>query len=114
MGVRLPASDWVAMTVLILIGLIPFAVLGVLLGHLLTVESMGPALGGTTALFALIGGAWGPITGHGMLRTLSEGIPSYWLVQAGKSVTDGQGWPAAAWVVVVVWTALLSVLAVRV
>ena len=37
---------WVEMTVLILIGLMPFAVLGILLGHLLTVDSMGPAIGG--------------------------------------------------------------------
>jgi ABC-2 type transport system permease protein len=114
MGVRLSAGDWFGMTVLILIGLIPFAVLGVLLGHVLTVDSMGPALGGLTALFALVGGAWGPIISHGLFRTLTEGVPSYWLVQAGKSVTTGTGWPVTAWVVLAVWTAALLPLAVRV
>ena len=114
MGVRLPAGDWIAMTLLIVVGLIPFAVLGVLLGHVLTVESMGPALGGLTALFALIGGAWGPLVGHGLFRTLTEGVPSYWLVQAGKSATTGAGWPVAAWAVLTVWTAVLLTLAVRV
>ena len=34
------------MTALILIGLLPFAALGILLGHLLTVDSVGPAMGG--------------------------------------------------------------------
>jgi ABC-2 type transport system permease protein len=114
MGVRLPAGDWIGMTVLILVGLVPFAVLGVLLGHVLTVDSMGPALGGLTALFALVGGAWGPLISHGLFRTLTEGVPSYWLVQAGKSVTTGAGWPVTAWVVIVVWTVGLLALAVRV
>ncbi len=113
-GVRLSASDWVKLTVLVLIGLIPFAVLGILLGHLLTVDSMGPALGGLTALFALVGGAWGPIVNTGALRRATEGVPSYWLVQAGKSVTTGGGWPATAWIVLAVWTVVLGVLAVRV
>lgn len=114
LGVHLAASDWVTMTLLILIALIPFAVLGILLGHLLTVESMGPALGGSTALFALLGGAWGPITGSGMLRHLAEGLPSYWLVQAGKSAIGGGGWPATAWIVIGAWTVGLGALAVHV
>ena len=58
-GVRLPLTSWAQMTLLILIGLIPFAVLGLWLGHVLSVDTMGPALGGITALFALIGGALG-------------------------------------------------------
>jgi ABC-2 type transport system permease protein len=114
LGVHLAASDWVTMSLLILIALIPFAVLGILLGHLLTVESMGPALGGSTALFALLGGAWGPITGSGMLHYLAEGLPSYWLVQAGKSAMGGGGWPATAWIVIGAWTIGLGALAVHV
>jgi len=55
LGVRLSGEEWLTMTALILIGLIPFAVLGILLGHVLTVDSMGPAMGGITALLALFG-----------------------------------------------------------
>ena len=114
LGVRLPASDWVTMTFLILIGLIPFAVLGILLGHLLTVDSMGPALGGLTALFALLGGAWGPITSSGVLHRFAEALPSYWLVQAGASAVGGSGWPAIAWLVIAIWTVGLGALTVQV
>jgi ABC-2 type transport system permease protein len=113
LGVRLPADRWVAMTVMILIGLVPFAALGILLGHVLTAESMGPAMGGITALFALLGGAWGPIATGGALRHLSELLPSYWLVQAGKVATGNGVWPLEAWVVVAVWTLALVQLAVR-
>jgi ABC-2 type transport system permease protein len=39
------------MTGLILVGLVPFAGLGIVMGHRLTSDSIGPAMGGTTALF---------------------------------------------------------------
>ena len=64
--VRACACRWrrgARMTLLILIGLMPFAAFGIWLGHVLTVDSMGPALGGIIALFALLGGAWGPVAG---------------------------------------------------
>jgi ABC-2 type transport system permease protein len=114
LGVHLSALKWFTMIVLILIGLIPFAVLGVLLGHLLTVESMGPALGGLTSLFALLGGAWGPLAQHGAFHKVIECIPSYWLVQAGKTAYVGGGWPAQAWIVMAVWTIVLTRVAMRV
>jgi ABC-2 type transport system permease protein len=114
LGVHLTAAHWVEMTALILVGLIPFAVLGILLGHLVTVDSMGPALGGISSLFALLGGAWGPLATSGWLLSLVKVLPSYWLVQAAKTGYGGDAWPAQAWVVLVVWTAVLAAITVRV
>jgi ABC-2 type transport system permease protein len=111
LGVRLGARSWLLMTGLILVGLIPFAFIGIILGHLLTVDSMGPALGGATSLFALLGGAWGPLATGGILHTIVQGIPSYWLVQAGKSALNGGAWPARGWIEIVVWTLVLARLA---
>jgi ABC-2 type transport system permease protein len=100
------------MTALVLIGLVPFAALGILLGHVLTVDSMGPAIGGITALLALLGGAWGPIGGSsGVLHDVVQLIPSYWLVQAADSALSGGLWPLRGWVVMAVWTAVLAQLA---
>jgi ABC-2 type transport system permease protein len=116
LGVRMPELvDWFKLTALVLIGLVPFAVLGVLLGHVLTVDSMGPALGGLVALFALLGGAWGPIANtSGVLRDLCQLLPSYWLVQAGQVALGGKAWPPKAWIVLAVWTIVLVRLTVRV
>jgi ABC-2 type transport system permease protein len=112
MGVRMPWDSWVRMTVLILVGLVPFAAMGVWLGHVLTVDSMGPVLGGTSAFFALLGGAWGPIAGtSGFLHQLVQLLPSYWLVQAGQSAYTGTWWPLKGWVVVAVWTVVMVRLA---
>src|SRR5262249_41976576 len=83
LGVRIPFENWLRMTGLVLVALIPFAALGIALGHLLTIDSMGPALGGITSLFAFLGGTWFPITGHGFFVQFCMLLPSYWLVQAG-------------------------------
>jgi ABC-2 type transport system permease protein len=110
-GVSLDAGAWVAMTGLILVGLVPFVVLGILLGHLLTPDSLGPAMGGVTSLLALLGGAWGPLATTGVLLEIAKVLPSYWLVQAGKTAIDGHGWPAEAWAVLGIWVLGLGWLA---
>jgi ABC-2 type transport system permease protein len=104
LGVHLEAGNWLEMTVLILVGLAPFAAIGIFLGHLLTTDSVGPAIGGTTAVFALLGGVWFPIT-SGVMHKIAEALPSYWLVQAAHVGLGGSGWGSVGWLVVVAWTA---------
>jgi ABC-2 type transport system permease protein len=104
LGVRLPADRWLSMTALMLVALIPFAALGILGGHLLTTDTIGPAMGGSTALFAFLGGTWYPISSHGVMHAISECLPSYWLVRASHVALGGSGWTATGWIVIAVWT----------
>jgi ABC-2 type transport system permease protein len=113
LGVSLAASDWLKMTGLMLVGLIPFAALGIALGHMLTPDSIGPAMGGGVSLFALLGGTWFPLGNHGFLHDLAQWIPSYWLVQASHVALGGKAWTGMAWFVIALWTAVFSVLALR-
>jgi ABC-2 type transport system permease protein len=106
LGVSLSAGEWVRTTLLIAVALLPFAALGIGLGHLLTVDSVGPAIGGTVSLLALVSGTWFPIT-SGFLHDLGQFLPSYWLVQAGRVSIDGQPWGAMGWAVVLGWTVVL-------
>jgi ABC-2 type transport system permease protein len=88
------------MLLLLLVGLIPFAIIGILLGHLKKVDSLGPALSGITSLFALAGSSFGPLFQTGVMVKVVTNIPSYWLVQASQSVSSKGGWPPTqAWVV---------------
>ncbi|MDQ6731081.1 MAG: ABC transporter permease [Actinomycetota bacterium] len=107
LGVSLPAQRWLAMTALILAGLLPFAALGILVGHLVTTDSVGPAIGGGVSIFAFLGGTWFPIT-NGFLHTLGQFLPSWWLVQASHVALDGHGWSVRGWITVAAWTALLA------
>jgi ABC-2 type transport system permease protein len=112
LGVRLPLHDWLQMTGLILVALIPMAVLGIVLGHLLTPDSMGPVMGGLSSLLAFVGGAWFVPTGW--LATIGQYIPSYWLTQAGRMTVAGESWPAKGWLVIAGWSVLMTAIAVAV
>jgi ABC-2 type transport system permease protein len=107
LGVRLSAPRWLEMTGLILVGLLPFGALGIAIGHLLNVDSVGPVMGGTVSLLALVSGTWFPVT-HGFLHDLGQCLPSYWLVQAGHIAIGGSAWGTTGWLVVAGWTVLLA------
>jgi ABC-2 type transport system permease protein len=107
LGVSLPAGKWVQMTILILVALLPFAALGILLGHLLNVDSVGAATGGIISLLAIVSGTWFPVN-HGFLHDIGQFLPSYWLVRAGRIALTGQPWGAMGWTVVIVWTVVLA------
>jgi ABC-2 type transport system permease protein len=106
LGASLPAERWLEMTGLIVIALVPLAALGILVGHLITTDSAGPAMGGLVTFLALLGGTYFPITG-GVLHTIGQLLP-WWLVQAGHIALHGRGWPVRGWITVLAWTAILA------
>jgi ABC-2 type transport system permease protein len=113
LGVSLSAREWAEMIGLMLVGLIPLAALGITVGHMMTPDSIGPAIGGMISLLALLGGVWYPITGHGFFAELARVLPSYWLVQASHVAVGGHAWAARGWIVIGGWTVVLSLLAAR-
>ncbi len=110
LGVSLSAGQWLSMTGLILVALLPFAALGITLGHLMNVDSIGPLTGGLVAILAFLAGTWFPLT-HGFLYDVGQYVPGYWIVQAAHIALHGHGWTTKGWVVVIVWTVVLVVLA---
>jgi ABC-2 type transport system permease protein len=111
LGARASFGHWVEMTVFILIGLVPFAAIGIWIGHLVRDDAMGPTMGGLMSLFALVGGAWYPVSG--VLGQIGSWVPSYWIVQAGHIAVGGQSWSTKGWLVVLGWSAVFTVLATR-
>jgi ABC-2 type transport system permease protein len=110
LGVRLSGEEWGLTVGLLLIGLLPFAALGILFGHVLGVDALGPAVGGTTAVLGFLGGTWFPVTG-GFLHTVAVALPSYWLTQASHVASGGPVWGPLGWSVTAAWTVGLSILA---
>jgi ABC-2 type transport system permease protein len=112
LGVHLTPSSVLHMTGFIVVALIPFAALGILIGHLFTPDSMGPVIGGGVSILAFLGGAWGPVGGdHGLLHNVSQGTPTYWLVQAGHTLVGAPAWDSKGWIVIATWTIVLGALA---
>lgn len=113
LGVSMSVGDWLEMTVLILLCLVPFAALGIAIGHMLTPDSIGPAMGGGVALLAFLGGTWFPIPTHGFLYDVGQLLPSYWLVQASHIALGGHPLGTKGWIVIVAWTVVLAAVARR-
>lgn len=113
-GVRIsPFSRWLEMTGLMLVALLPFIALGILVGHLLTPDSIGPAIGGGSAFFGFLGGAWFPLQHGSVLAKIGEYIPSYWLTQASHTGIGGNAWAVKGWLVIAAWTVVASLLAAQ-
>lgn len=112
LGVRLGAAQWLEMAGLLLVGLPPFVLMGLILGHLIAGDTLAPAVAGLVMLFALFGGAYGAFFDSGAMLTVVKLIPSFWLVQAGKAALRHRDWPAEGWIVVAAWTAALVPVAV--
>lgn len=106
LGVRMPAGRWLEMTLLILLSLVPFAALGIMLGHLVKADAMGPIMGGGMSLLSIFGGAFGPIQ-NGLIHAVAQFLPSYWTVQAGHLALGADAWGIRGWLTTVAWSALL-------
>jgi ABC-2 type transport system permease protein len=113
LGVHIPAVDWVKMTLLLLVGLVPFAALGILIGHLISADAVAPAIGGITALLSFLGGIWFPVGQSGVLHYVAQALPSYWLVQASHVGVGGASWNGTGWAVMAAWTLVATRLAMR-
>jgi ABC-2 type transport system permease protein len=112
LGVDLSVAQWLEMTGLIIVGLAPFVLIGILLGHLVAADSMMPASGGLIVFFALFGGAYGSFFDHGTMLTMVKLLPSFWMVRAGRATLVLGGWPAEGWIVALAWTVVIAPLAV--
>lgn len=106
LGVSIPAGRWIAMTALILIALLPFGALGIAIGHMLNVESVGALTGGLIAILAFLSGTWFPLT-SGFLYDVGQYNPGYWLVQASHLALGEKAWGTKGWIVVALWTVAL-------
>ncbi|MGI8879407.1 MAG: ABC transporter permease [Jatrophihabitans sp.] len=108
LGVSMPVQRWFELVGLVLVGLIPFAALGILLGHLIKSDTMGPIMGGGISFLSIFGGAFGPLGNPGStLNKISQFVPSYWIVQAGHVATGAHAWSGKGWAIVAGWSVLL-------
>jgi ABC-2 type transport system permease protein len=113
-GVHLSVTGWLEMTGLLIVGLAPFVLIGIIVGHVISADALPAVVGGLVVLFALLGGAFGELFSSGAMHGIVKALPSYWLVQAGKAAITNGNWPTEGWAVVGAWTVVLVPLAVAV
>ena len=111
-GVRIsPFGRWIGMIILLIIGLMPFVAMGIAMGHLLTTDAMGPAVGVSSGLFGFLGGQWFPLPESGALHVIGQCLPSYWLTRASQIGVGAPAWGWLGWTVVGIWSVAMTLLA---
>jgi ABC-2 type transport system permease protein len=115
-GMSLDAGGWLRVTIGIWLAVIPFALIGLLIGQIGTPETMQPIMSMTMMFMSLLGGIFIPIDAmpHWLL-TIAHVLPSYWLGQVGRGAvtTDLSVNLGEAVLVLAVWTAVLGLAVVR-
>lgn len=111
--VRLTAGQWLGTGLAVWLGLIPFAVLGLVIGFAGTVDTVQPISMITYLGLSILGGLWFPVEAFpAFLQDVAKVTPSYWLADLGRSVLAGDGVPANAVLVLAAWTVVLGLVGV--
>lgn len=115
-GVSLDAAGWLRVTIGIWLAVIPFALIGLLIGQVGTPESMQPIMSITMMAMSMLGGIFIPIDGMpDWLSKIAHVLPSYWLGQVGRgAVTADLSVDLGRTVLVLAaWTVVLGFAVVR-
>ncbi|MPZ80840.1 MAG: ABC transporter permease [Actinophytocola sp.] len=115
-GVSLDAAGWLRVVVGTWLAVIPFALIGLLVGQVGTPETMQPIMSIVMMVMSLIGGIFIPIdTMPDWLLDIAHVLPSYWLGQIGRGAvtTDLATSLGQAVLVLAGWTVVLGLAVVR-
>jgi ABC-2 type transport system permease protein len=115
-GVSLDAAGWLRVTVGIWLAVVPFALIGLLIGQVGTPESMQPIMSITMMTMSMLGGVFIPIDSMpDWLLKIARVLPSYWLGQVGRGAVTSElsANLGQAVLVLAVWTAVVGLGVVR-
>lgn len=111
-GVTLTAGQWVAITVLLWAGTVPFAALGVLIGYVTDDASAFPVMYGVYLFLGAVGGLWMPTSVlPSVLRHIAYALPSNRVAQFGWRIAAGHTPPVQGPIIVAAWLVALTGLA---
>ncbi len=114
-GVQLRAGTWVALTVVLWVAAIPYAVLGALIGFLVHAETAFPVVTALLFILGYFGGLFNPVSEMpGPLRTVARLLPSYHGAAVGLVTVAGHGALALHWGALAAYAVILgAVIVVR-
>jgi ABC-2 type transport system permease protein len=88
--VDLPTITWAELLVVLSLGSLPFAALGLLVGYLFDSNSAQGATMITYFSLAILGGLWAPVSSFpDTLATIGRMLPSFRLADLGRTVAGG-------------------------
>lgn len=107
--VQLSAVTWVLTGLVIWICIIPFAVLGLVIGSMGTPDTIQPISVLAYMGLAILGGLWFPLEQFPpFLTSIAKVLPSYWLAENGRDMVAGTGVSMLGVLVLLGWTVVLG------
>jgi ABC-2 type transport system permease protein len=114
LGVRLPGTTWVLITLGSWLGALPMAALGVVVGYVAKPDSVQQVSGLLYMLLAAFGGIWVPVEQMpNVMHKIAEWTPAYWVGQVARGPLFHQALGAREVGMLLLWTAILSFAALR-
>jgi ABC-2 type transport system permease protein len=90
-NVRLSAADWVQVFCSLVLGSLPFAALGLLIGYVFDADSAQGAMMICFFALSILGGLWAPLSSFpDALATIGRMLPSFRLADLGRAAVTGQ------------------------
>ncbi|GGQ07253.1 ABC transporter permease [Streptosporangium pseudovulgare] len=108
-GVELPAGGWAWAVLGSWAGTVPFALLGLLAGQLVTARNAQVVYGGLTLVLGFLGGLLIPVGVFPPgLAAVAQALPSHWLAELGHAAATGGARLGAAAAVLALYTVVLG------
>jgi ABC-2 type transport system permease protein len=109
-GVSLSVGQWLGLTALLWVGSLPFALLGIFIGFMVSAEAAFPVVTALMFVLGYFGGLFTPLADmpHA-LQTAARTLPSFHNAALGLAFLDGQGFGFAHWLVLAIYVVGLSV-----
>ncbi|GAA0594822.1 ABC transporter permease [Kribbella sandramycini] len=112
--VHLDATQWITVALVSWLGALPFAAIGLVIGYVAKPDSVQPITGLSTMLIAAFGGLWLPVDQMpSLMKHIAQLTPAYWTGQTSRSALTAAGVDTQALLVVLAWTVVLGVIALR-
>jgi ABC-2 type transport system permease protein len=108
-GVHLGLTTWFELTLLMWPTALPFAVLGVFIGFMVSAETAFPVVTALMFVLGYFGGLFNPVGSMpAALRVSAHVLPSFNHAALGLSLLDGKGLGILHWAVIAAYTVALS------
>ena len=109
---ELTAVQWIQCAVVLWLGLIPFGILGLVIGFVATVDSAQPLTMLVYLTLSILGGLWFPVQEFpSFLRGLAKALPSFWAADLARAPLAGESLSLTGIAVLLAWAVGLALLA---
>lgn len=109
---HLTLGQWLGCGLALWLALIPFGVIGLVIGFLATVDAAQPLTMLVYMALAILGGLWFPVSQFpAALQHIAMALPSYWAAEIARAPLAGQAIPLGGVLVLAAWAAGLGLVA---